>query len=57
MDLDGLTIVLDCAHGTAYQSAPAVFEELGATVRVLGVRPDGYNINHGVGSVHPEVCA
>jgi phosphoglucosamine mutase len=57
MDLDGLTIVLDCAHGAAYQSAPAVFEELGATVHVLGAGPDGYNINRGVGSLHPEVCA
>ncbi|MDR1578616.1 MAG: phosphoglucosamine mutase [Deltaproteobacteria bacterium] len=57
MDLDGLTIVLDCAHGAAYQSAPAVFEELGAKVRVLGDRPDGYNINQGVGSLRPEICA
>jgi hypothetical protein len=32
MDVDGLTVALDCAHGTAYQSAPAVFEELGTTV-------------------------
>jgi phosphoglucosamine mutase len=57
MDLEGLTIVLDCANGAAYRSAPAVFEELGAQVHVLGDRPDGYNINLGVGSLHPEVCA
>jgi phosphoglucosamine mutase len=57
MDLDGLTIVLDCANGAAWKSAPAVFEELGATVHVLGAQPDGYNINRGVGSLHPEVCA
>jgi phosphoglucosamine mutase len=57
MDLEGLTIVLDCANGAAFRSAPAVFEELGATVHVLGAQPDGYNINRGVGSLHPEVCA
>jgi phosphoglucosamine mutase len=57
LDLDGLTIVLDCAHGAAYKSAPAVFEELGATTRVLGAQPDGFNINQGLGSTRPEVCA
>ncbi|MDR0548427.1 MAG: phosphoglucosamine mutase, partial [Deltaproteobacteria bacterium] len=57
MDLEGFTIVLDCANGAAFRSAPAVFEELGATVHVIGAQPDGYNINRGVGSLHPEVCA
>ncbi len=54
MSLDGLTIVLDCAHGAAYRVAPLVFQELGAKVISLGVEPDGLNINAGCGSLHPE---
>jgi phosphoglucosamine mutase len=57
LDLEGMTIVLDCANGAAYKSAPAVFEELGAVVHVLGNNPDGFNINQNCGSLHPEVCA
>jgi len=57
MTLDGLTIVLDCAHGAAYRVAPLIFEELGAKVITLGVEPDGLNINKGCGSLHPEVLA
>ncbi|MDR1657508.1 MAG: phosphoglucosamine mutase [Deltaproteobacteria bacterium] len=57
LNLEGITIVLDCANGAAYKSAPAVFEELGAQVHLLGVNPDGFNINRGLGSLHPEVCA
>jgi phosphoglucosamine mutase len=57
LTLDGLTIVVDCAHGAAYHVAPAVFEELGARVIALGVRPDGKNINDGCGAVHPEGMA
>ncbi len=57
LDLQGLKIVLDCAHGAAYKVAPAVFEELGAEVIALGVKPDGKNINAGCGSLHPEVMA
>lgn len=57
MDLEGLTLVLDCANGAAYRTAPLVFEELGARVTALGVEPDGLNINLGVGSLHPETCA
>ncbi len=57
LDLQGLKIVLDCAHGAAYKVAPAVFEELGAEVIALGVEPDGKNINAGCGSLHPEVMA
>jgi phosphoglucosamine mutase len=57
MTLEGVTMVLDCANGAAWRTAPAVFEELGARVHVLGVSPDGLNINRGVGSLHPEVCA
>lgn len=52
--LDGLKIVLDCAHGAAYRVAPAVFEELGAAVIAIGVDPDGENINRECGSLHPE---
>lgn len=57
LDLQGLKIVLDCAHGAAYKVAPAVMEELGAEVIAIGVDPDGKNINAGVGSLHPEVMA
>jgi phosphoglucosamine mutase len=52
--LDGIKIVVDCAHGAAYRVAPAVFEELGATVYPLGVKPDGRNINQRAGALHPE---
>jgi phosphoglucosamine mutase len=57
LTLDGLTLVVDCAHGAAYHVAPAVFEELGAKVIPFGVRPDGKNINDGCGAVHPEGMA
>ncbi len=57
LSLDGLTVVVDCAHGAAYHVAPIVFEELGAKVIALGVRPDGKNINDGCGAVHPEGMA
>lgn len=57
-DLDGMKIVVDCAHGSAYRVAPAVFRELGAEVITIGGEPDGININLGVGAMHPEVlCA
>jgi phosphoglucosamine mutase len=52
--LKGRRIVLDCANGATYQVAPKVFRELGATVSLLGCTPDGFNINRGVGSTHPE---
>jgi phosphoglucosamine mutase len=54
LDLRGLKVVLDCAHGATYQVAPAVFHELGAEVIAIGDHPDGVNINEGVGSTHPE---
>jgi phosphoglucosamine mutase len=57
LTLDGLTVVVDCAHGAAYHVAPAVFEELGAKVVALNVKPDGKNINDGCGAVHPEAMA
>ena len=53
MHLDGLTMVLDCAHGATYHIAPAVFEELGAKVIRTGVQPNGININDKVGSTAP----
>ena len=53
-NLNGLKIVLDCAHGATYHIAPAVFEELGAETIEIGVNPDGLNINKEVGSTHPE---
>jgi phosphoglucosamine mutase len=52
--LRGLKLVLDCAHGATYHLAPALFEELGATVETLGVSPDGLNINEGCGATAPE---
>ncbi len=53
-DLMGLKIIVDCAHGAAYQIAPQVFRELGAEVEAIGVEPDGLNINRGFGSTAPE---
>ena len=52
--LDGMKIVVDCAHGAAYHVAPTVLYELGAEVIALGVTPDGVNINDGCGSTSPE---
>lgn len=51
--LEGLHIVLDCAHGATYKVAPLVLTELGARVSVIGDNPDGLNINHECGSTHP----
>ncbi|WP_018141825.1 phosphoglucosamine mutase [Thioalkalivibrio sp. ALJ7] len=56
-ELRGMKIVIDCAHGATYNVSPHVFEELGARVEILGARPDGYNINAGVGALHPENVA
>ncbi|WP_417596327.1 phosphoglucosamine mutase [Oceanospirillum sp.] len=52
-DLNGLKIVLDCAHGATYHIAPSVFTELGAEVVAIGAQPDGLNINKDVGSTSP----
>ena len=52
--LDGLRVVVDCAHGAAYKVAPTVFWELGAEVFSLGVSPDGLNINRDCGALSPE---
>ncbi|BDQ36687.1 phosphoglucosamine mutase [Pseudodesulfovibrio nedwellii] len=57
LTLDGVKIVLDCAHGAAYGVAPKVLEELGAEVVRIGVKPDGLNINQKCGSLYPEVIS
>jgi phosphoglucosamine mutase len=57
LNLRGMHIVLDCAHGATYQIAPTVFSELGARVSAIGVQPDGLNINRDVGSTHPQALA
>jgi phosphoglucosamine mutase len=54
LDLRGMRLVLDCAHGANYKVAPMIFGELGATLELLGVEPNGININDQVGSTHPE---
>ena len=54
LTLKGMKIVVDAAHGAAYQIAPAVFHELGAEVVAIGCQPDGLNINQGVGATHPQ---
>jgi phosphoglucosamine mutase len=57
LTMEGLKLVIDCAHGAAYKVAPAVFEELGAEVILTGDRPNGKNINKDCGSLHPEYMA
>ena len=54
MDFQGLKVVVDCANGAAYKVSPTVLRELGATVEVIGNKPDGMNINAACGAVHPE---
>ena len=53
--LDGLKIVVDCANGAAYTTAPTALWELGADVVAIGVEPDGFNINDKCGSTHPQL--
>jgi phosphoglucosamine mutase len=53
MTLEGMRIVVDCAHGAAYKSTPCVLRELGADVITYGNQPDGKNINKDCGSMHP----
>ncbi len=55
--LDGLKVVLDCAHGAAYRVAPEALWELGAELTTIGASPDGFNINDNVGSTHPQALA
>ncbi len=52
--LDGLKVVVDCAHGAAYKVAPAALWELGAELTAIGVAPDGFNVNDQIGSTHPK---
>ena len=53
-DLSGLHVVVDCAHGAAYMAGPDCLHRLGARVEAIHAAPDGYNINDGCGSLHPE---
>ncbi len=53
-DLAGMTVAVDCAHGATHRVAPRLFRALGARVVVLSARPDGLNINHQAGALHPE---
>src|SRR5256714_3490851 len=55
LTLEGMRIVVDCAHGAAYKSTPCVLRELGADVIVYGNAPDGQNINKDCGSMHPAL--
>lgn len=55
--LDGVHVVIDCAHGAASGVSPQVFTDAGATVTVIGADPDGLNINDGVGSTHLDNLA
>ena len=57
LDLKGMKLVVDCAHGAAYGVAPQVFHELGAEVLAIGVTPDGFNINDGFGATAPQNLA
>jgi phosphoglucosamine mutase len=57
LTLEGLRIVIDCAHGAAYRVAPTVFEELGAEVIPIGVEPNGENINANCGALYPELAS
>ncbi len=54
LSLDGVRVVVDAAHGAAYRVAPLVFQELGASVTALGVKPNGVNINREAGALHPD---
>jgi phosphoglucosamine mutase len=57
LDLRGIKLVVDCAHGATYRIAPNVLRELGAEVIEMGVKPDGFNINDGCGSTYPQALA
>ena len=54
LDLAGMTIAIDCAHGATYRVAPSVFRRLGARVVPVSVKPDGVNINASCGALHPQ---
>ena len=54
LDLGGMKLVVDCAHGAAYHIAPRLLGELGASVMTIGAHPDGFNINEKFGATHPQ---
>jgi phosphoglucosamine mutase len=54
LSMEGLRLVVDAAHGAAYRTAPLVFQELGANVTSIGVKPNGVNINKDCGALHPD---
>jgi phosphoglucosamine mutase len=54
LSLEGVRVVIDCANGAGYKVAPTVLWELGAEVKSIGIEPDGFNINHDVGSTAPK---
>jgi len=54
LDLAGMTIAIDCAHGATHRVAPSVFRRLGARVVAIGAKPDGININAGFGALYPQ---
>ena len=55
LDLNGLKITVDCAHGATYKIAPALFKEMGADVHAINIAPNGININENCGSTNPQV--
>lgn len=55
LDLSGMKIILDCANGATFEIAPDIYESQGALMNLIGVSPDGTNINDGVGSTYPEI--
>src|SRR5215213_11194141 len=57
LDLSGLRVLLDCAHGATYRVAPEIFRRMGAEVDAIAVEPDGCNINEGVGSTNIDALA
>ena len=54
LSMEGVRIVVDAAHGAAYRVAPMVFQEMGANVTCLGIKPNGVNINKDAGALHPD---
>ena len=55
VNLQGLKIVMDCAHGASYHVAPKIYSDLGANLEVIGAKPNGFNINADVGTMHPQM--
>jgi phosphoglucosamine mutase len=56
LDLSGMTIAIDCAHGATFHVGPRVFKKLGAKVVAIGTQPTGININAGFGALHPATA-